>query len=181
MKFAPVGGANARTDRRGHHRGRSRRTCGRRVSETSSISAPYVVVASGFNAEPVIPSIHGMEKFRGKLIHSAAYANAKPFAGQSVLVIGMGNTGAEIALDLSEGARGRASRYATAFTSSRATFSASRFSSSRCSLPECFRQRPAKRCSRAFSIWLSAIFRSMASGARGMAFCGRSPTCHLWR
>jgi cation diffusion facilitator CzcD-associated flavoprotein CzcO len=39
---------------------------------SSSISAPYVVIASGFNAEPVIPSIPGMEKFRGKLIHSAA-------------------------------------------------------------------------------------------------------------
>jgi cation diffusion facilitator CzcD-associated flavoprotein CzcO len=72
----------------------------------SSISAPYVVVASGFNAEPAIPSIPGMEKFGGKLIHSAAYASAKPFASQSVLVIGMGNTGAEVALDLSEaGAR----------------------------------------------------------------------------
>jgi cation diffusion facilitator CzcD-associated flavoprotein CzcO len=70
---------------------------------SSSISASYVVVASGFNAEPVIPSIPGIEKFKGKLIHSAAYANAKPFAGQSVLVIGMGNTGAEVALDLSEG------------------------------------------------------------------------------
>jgi cation diffusion facilitator CzcD-associated flavoprotein CzcO len=70
---------------------------------TSSISAPYLVVASGFNTEPVIPSLPGMERFRGKLIHSAAYANAKPFAGQSVLVIGMGNTGAEVALDLSEG------------------------------------------------------------------------------
>jgi cation diffusion facilitator CzcD-associated flavoprotein CzcO len=77
---------------------------------SSSISAPYVVVASGFNAEPAIPSIPGMEKFRGKLIHSAAYTNAKPFAGQSVLVVGMGNTGAEIALDLSEGdARARIS------------------------------------------------------------------------
>src|SRR5258708_31922268 len=69
---------------------------------SSSISAPYVVVASGFNSEPVIPSIPGMEKFRGNLIHSAAYANATPFADQSVLVIGMGNTGAEVALDLSE-------------------------------------------------------------------------------
>jgi cation diffusion facilitator CzcD-associated flavoprotein CzcO len=76
----------------------------------SSISASYVVVASGFNAEPAIPSVPGMEKFRGKLIHSAAYANAEPFVGQSVLVIGMGNTGAEIALDLSErGARVRIS------------------------------------------------------------------------
>lgn len=71
-----------------------------------SISASYVVVASGFNAEPVMPSFSGLEKFRGKVIHSAQYINAKPFAGQSVLVIGMGNSGAEIALDLSEsGAR----------------------------------------------------------------------------
>ncbi len=70
---------------------------------SSSISAPYVVVASGFNTEPVIPSVPGMEKFRGKAIHSAEYINARPFAGQSVLVIGMGNSGAEVALDLSEG------------------------------------------------------------------------------
>src|SRR5215469_5115123 len=68
----------------------------------SSISASYVVVASGFNAEPVMPSFSGLEKFRGKVIHSAQYINAKPFVGQSVLVIGMGNSGAEIALDLSE-------------------------------------------------------------------------------
>jgi Flavin-binding monooxygenase-like len=72
-------------------------------STSSSISAPYVVIASGFNTEPVIPSVPGMEKFRGKVIHSAEYINAKPFVGQSVLVIGMGNTGAEVALDLSEG------------------------------------------------------------------------------
>jgi cation diffusion facilitator CzcD-associated flavoprotein CzcO len=39
-------------------------------------------------------------------LHSADYRNATPFAGQSVLVVGMGNTGAEIALDLAEnGAR----------------------------------------------------------------------------
>jgi hypothetical protein len=69
----------------------------------SSISASCVVVASGFNAEPVMPSLPGLEKFRGKVIHSARYINAKPFVGQSVLVIGMGNSGAEIALDLSEG------------------------------------------------------------------------------
>jgi len=69
----------------------------------SSVRACNVVIASGFNAEPVMPSIPGVEKFRGKLVHSAQYVNAKPFAGQDVLVIGMGNTGAEVALDLCEG------------------------------------------------------------------------------
>ena len=68
-----------------------------------SIIARNVVIASGLNAAPVVPSIAGIEQFTGKVIHSAAYVNAKPFAGQSVLVIGMGNTGAEIALDLCNG------------------------------------------------------------------------------
>ncbi len=73
---------------------------------SSSLRAPYVVIASGYNAEPVMPSVPGIEKFNGKVIHSADYVNAKPFAGQSILVVGMGNTGAEIALDLVEaGAR----------------------------------------------------------------------------
>lgn len=73
---------------------------------SSSISASHVVIASGFNAEPVMPVVPGMETFKGRLLHSADYRNAQPFAGQSVLVVGMGNTGAEIALDLCEnGAR----------------------------------------------------------------------------
>ena len=35
-------------------------------------------------------------------MHSRDYRDAAPFAGQRVLVVGMGNTGAEIALDLAE-------------------------------------------------------------------------------
>ncbi len=69
----------------------------------SSIRAPFAVIASGYNAEPSIPSFPGIETFKGCVIHSAHYVNAKPFTGQSALVVGMGNTGAEIALDLSEG------------------------------------------------------------------------------
>jgi len=73
---------------------------------SSSIDASHVVIASGFNAEPVMPVVPGMETFKGSLLHSAEYRNARPFAGQSMLVVGMGNTGAEIALDLCEnGAR----------------------------------------------------------------------------
>ena len=48
----------------------------------------------------------GQDRFRGTLIHSGVYRNADRFAGQRVLVVGAGNTGAEIALDLAEhGAR----------------------------------------------------------------------------
>jgi cation diffusion facilitator CzcD-associated flavoprotein CzcO len=71
-------------------------------STSSSVHSRYVVVASGLNAEPVIPPIRGLEKFNGTVIHSVDYRHASLFAAQSVLVIGMGNTGAEIALDLAE-------------------------------------------------------------------------------
>lgn len=72
-------------------------------STSGSVRAPFVVIASGYNAERVSPSFVGTETFKGKVIHSADYVDAKPFVGQSVLVIGMGNTGAEIGLDLAEG------------------------------------------------------------------------------
>ena len=46
------------------------------------------------------------ERFRGARLHSSDYRNGDAFAGQRVLVVGAGNSGAEIALDLAErGAR----------------------------------------------------------------------------
>lgn len=69
-------------------------------STSGSIRARHVVVATGLSGEPIIPPVSGIEDFRGTVLHSASYVNAAPFAGQSVLVVGMGNTGAEIALDL---------------------------------------------------------------------------------
>ncbi|TGQ83435.1 NAD(P)/FAD-dependent oxidoreductase [Mesorhizobium sp. M8A.F.Ca.ET.207.01.1.1] len=77
---------------------------GWRVESTSgALRAWHVVIASGYNAEPLLPKFAGIDAFKGKMLHSADYRNSRPFAGQSVLVVGMGNTGAEIALDLAEG------------------------------------------------------------------------------
>jgi len=74
-----------------------------RGTDAASLRAAFVVIATGYNGEPVVPVIPGIETFRGKVLHSADYTDAKPFARRAVLVIGMGNTGAEIALDLAEG------------------------------------------------------------------------------
>ncbi|MGX9145691.1 flavin-containing monooxygenase [Mesorhizobium sp. 128a] len=75
-------------------------------TQSDSLSARHVVVASGNNAEPIVPRLAGIEAFKGEVLHSAEYTEAAPFAGRSVLIVGMGNTGAEIALDLAEnGAR----------------------------------------------------------------------------
>jgi len=64
--------------------------------------APAVVVATGANNHPNRPELAGRSAFRGRIVHSGDYRNGKPFAGNRVLVVGMGNTGAEIALDLAE-------------------------------------------------------------------------------
>ncbi len=66
------------------------------------IHANQVVVASGVNRQPFSPHWEGEESFEGSLTHSRTYKNPLPFQGKKVLVVGMGNTGAEIALDLAE-------------------------------------------------------------------------------
>jgi len=64
--------------------------------------AANVVIATGTNRVPFLPHWPGQEAFGGQLLHSSAYKNATPYVGKKVLVVGMGNSGAEIALDLSE-------------------------------------------------------------------------------
>jgi cation diffusion facilitator CzcD-associated flavoprotein CzcO len=74
---------------------------GWRIESTSSVvHARHVVIATGLNSEASTPQLNGIESFYGQVLHSSAYVNSAPFRGQSVLVVGMGNTGAEIALDL---------------------------------------------------------------------------------
>jgi cation diffusion facilitator CzcD-associated flavoprotein CzcO len=64
--------------------------------------APAVVVATGWADFPYSPSWPGMTDFVGPTLHSSLYRNPGPFAGKRVLVVGYGNSGAEIALDLAE-------------------------------------------------------------------------------
>lgn len=65
----------------------------------------HVVFATGVNRKPNIPVWPGQESFSGKIFHSKTYRNPQDTDGHRVLVIGMGNTGAEIALDLAEQGR----------------------------------------------------------------------------
>ncbi|MGW1495399.1 flavin-containing monooxygenase [Streptomyces sp. NPDC002402] len=66
-----------------------------------------VVVATGFNHTPRLPNWPGREAYTGELLHARDYRNAAPYAGKDVLVVGVGNTGAEIAVDLVEGGAAR--------------------------------------------------------------------------
>lgn len=61
-----------------------------------------VIIATGFNRKPYSPRWSGMDDYQGTLIHSREYQSGADFRGKKVLVVGMGNTGAEIAADLAE-------------------------------------------------------------------------------
>jgi putative flavoprotein involved in K+ transport len=67
------------------------------------LEARHVVLATGYNHTPFMPDFPGKESFEGELLHAARYRNAEPYRGRDVLVVGAGNTGAEIAVDLVEG------------------------------------------------------------------------------
>ncbi|MGY5057088.1 flavin-containing monooxygenase [Streptomyces sp. 900105755] len=71
------------------------------------LTGSAVVVATGFNHTPHIPDWPGRDGYGGEFLHAGAYRNAEPFAGRDVLVVGTGNTGAEIAVDLTEGGASR--------------------------------------------------------------------------
>ncbi|WP_411106697.1 flavin-containing monooxygenase [Streptomyces sp. cmx-4-9] len=71
------------------------------------LTAAAVVVATGFNHTPALPDWPGREGFTGTLLHAADYRNPRPYEGRDVLVVGVGNTGAEIAVDLVEGGAAR--------------------------------------------------------------------------
>lgn len=72
------------------------------IENGESWIADNVVIATGINQKPRIPHWRGEDQFEGEVLHSRSYREAGPFAGKKVLVVGMGNTGAEIALDLCE-------------------------------------------------------------------------------
>src|SRR5262249_13657311 len=71
------------------------------VMGNDTMHARRVVVACGHSNVPHLPNWPGA--FRGTIVHSADYRNPTRYAGQRVLVVGAGNSGAEIAVDLVEG------------------------------------------------------------------------------
>jgi cation diffusion facilitator CzcD-associated flavoprotein CzcO len=71
------------------------------------LNGAAVVVATGYNHTPYLPDWPGRDEFTGELRHAAAYRNPEPYRGLDVLVVGVGNTGAEIATDLATGGASR--------------------------------------------------------------------------
>ncbi|GLU10244.1 hypothetical protein SLE2022_270630 [Rubroshorea leprosula] len=60
----------------------------------------WLIVATGENAEPVKSDVPGIAKFHGPVVHTSAYKSGSEFKNQKVLVVGCGNSGMEVSLDL---------------------------------------------------------------------------------
>ncbi|KAG5588548.1 hypothetical protein H5410_048982 [Solanum commersonii] len=61
----------------------------------------FLILATGENNEGYIPKVVGIEKFEGEIIHSSDYKSGKKYKEKNVLIVGSGNSGMEIAFDLS--------------------------------------------------------------------------------
>jgi len=70
------------------------------------IRTPAIVLATGNYRTPTIPPWPGLSRFNGELVHSGDFCNAWPFRGRDVMVVGAGNSAADIAVQLAnDGAR----------------------------------------------------------------------------
>ncbi|MES5824935.1 ArsO family NAD(P)H-dependent flavin-containing monooxygenase [Streptomyces sp. RG80] len=63
-------------------------------------TAGAVVSATGTWWRPFLPAVPGREVFAGRQLHTTGYRRPADFTGQRVVVVGGGNSGAQIAADL---------------------------------------------------------------------------------
>lgn len=66
------------------------------------LEASGVVASSGSFSNPYRPTFPGEDTFTGELSHAADYRNPAPYTGQRVIVVGAGDSAAQIANELAE-------------------------------------------------------------------------------
>lgn len=71
------------------------------TTNSGEITAEAIVSATGSWERPFIPDYPGQEMFTGVQIHSASYEAPDAFAGKRVLIVGGGNSGAQILAEVS--------------------------------------------------------------------------------
>lgn len=66
-----------------------------------------VMVCTGHHTNAHLPlnTFPGIEKFKGVYLHSREYKNPQPFTGKRVIVIGIGNSGGDLAVEISHTAK----------------------------------------------------------------------------
>ena len=70
------------------------------INDGTKISSTMVVVATGVIGNPRFPNISGVED-NPKVVHSQNYRGLEAYRGKKVLIVGAGNSGAELSIELS--------------------------------------------------------------------------------
>ncbi|KAK9945488.1 hypothetical protein M0R45_011002 [Rubus argutus] len=68
--------------------------------EVEEYLGTFLVVATGEATNPYVPDVEGLSSFDGEVLHSTRFKSGVEFKNKNVLVVGSGNSGMEIALDL---------------------------------------------------------------------------------
>ena len=78
------------------------------VSHAMSLShkvVDFVMVCNGHLHEANLPQLKGLASFTGRVLHTHDYKDFRGFEGKKVLVVGIGNSGADVACELSRHAK----------------------------------------------------------------------------
>jgi len=74
------------------------------TSQNNRYQTKTIIAASGAFAKPYIPQIKGLEKFKGKILHSAEYLNPQSYINERIIVVGAANSAVQIAAELATSA-----------------------------------------------------------------------------
>src|SRR6476619_7594121 len=72
------------------------------VADGETLSARYLITATGFLSQPKVPDIPGVTDFAGKVIHTTAWDDEYPLEGRRVAVIGTGATAVQLIPELAK-------------------------------------------------------------------------------
>ncbi|MFF5393205.1 ArsO family NAD(P)H-dependent flavin-containing monooxygenase [Streptomyces sp. NPDC013012] len=72
-------------------------------TDSGTWQARAVTSATGTWSRPFVPAVPGRTEFQGAQLHTVEYRRPEDFNGQKVIVVGGGNSGAQIAADLAHG------------------------------------------------------------------------------
>ena len=75
--------------------------CDKATGKTTKETYDAVLICTGHHAEKNVPYFPGQADFKGQIIHTHDFRNHKGFEGKRVVVVGIGNSGVDAAVDLS--------------------------------------------------------------------------------
>lgn len=72
------------------------------VSSGETLSAQFLITATGFLCQPRTPDIPGIDTFNGRIIHTAKWDDSYSFEGKRAAIIGTGSTAVQVIPELAK-------------------------------------------------------------------------------